>query len=179
MSPQHALQNPIFLAYLRIIFVSLVVGGIVLGILHFGFKKNLGSIWSTYRSWLIMAPVGLAAVFAGRIPTIVGVRDKMRASVRSGRISEHTSEDAVDEAFGELVERLLLSLFQEEITEQQVIHVRPHETGEGIDWRAHDRFPADVERRIDDHRATGFFLEPFDHPVIHRLMVLGHGLDSR
>src|SRR5204863_9372309 len=44
------------------------------------------------------------------IPTIVGVRDKMRASVRSGRISEHTSEDAVDAAFGELVERLLLPL---------------------------------------------------------------------
>lgn len=73
MSPQHALHDPIFLAYVRIIFVSLVVGGIVLGVLHFGLKKNLGSIWSTYRSWLVMAPVGLATVFAGRVPTIVGV----------------------------------------------------------------------------------------------------------
>ena len=61
MSPQHALHDPIFLAYVRIIFVSLVVGGIALGVLHLGFRKNLGSIWSTYRSWLIMAPVGMAA----------------------------------------------------------------------------------------------------------------------
>jgi phosphatidate cytidylyltransferase len=73
MSPQRALHDPIFLAYVEIIFVSLVVGGIALGLLHFGLKKNLGSIWSTYRSWLVMAPVGLATVFAGRIPTIVGV----------------------------------------------------------------------------------------------------------
>ncbi|MEY2573375.1 MAG: hypothetical protein QOJ87_1588, partial [Verrucomicrobiota bacterium] len=47
MSPQHALHDPIFLAYVRIIFVSLLVGGIALGILHWGFKKDLGSIWST------------------------------------------------------------------------------------------------------------------------------------
>lgn len=73
MSPHHALHAPIFLAYLRVIFVSLLGGGIVLGILHWGFRKELGSIWSTYRSWLIMAPVGLAAVFAGRVPTIIGV----------------------------------------------------------------------------------------------------------
>jgi phosphatidate cytidylyltransferase len=73
MSPSLALHDPIFVAYLRIIFVSLVVGGMVLGFLHWGLKKELGSIWSTYRSWLILAPVGLAAVFAGRVPTIVGV----------------------------------------------------------------------------------------------------------
>src|SRR5205807_10128379 len=73
MSPHHALHDPIFLAYLRVIFVSLFVGGIVLGILHWGFRKDLGSIWSTYRSWLVLAPVGMAAIFAGRVPTIIGV----------------------------------------------------------------------------------------------------------
>jgi phosphatidate cytidylyltransferase len=73
MSPSRALHDPIFRAYLWIIFVSLLGGGIVLGILHFGLKKNLGAIWSTYRSWLIIAPLGLAVVFAGRVPTIVGV----------------------------------------------------------------------------------------------------------
>ncbi|PYJ88423.1 MAG: hypothetical protein DME70_04030, partial [Verrucomicrobia bacterium] len=62
MSPQRALHDPIFLAYVRIIFVSLFVGGTALVVLHLGFRKNLGSIWSTYRSWLVMAPVGLAAV---------------------------------------------------------------------------------------------------------------------
>jgi phosphatidate cytidylyltransferase len=73
MSPHRALHDPIFLAYLRVIFVSLFVGGIVLGILHWGLKRELGSIWSTYRSWLVLAPVGLAAIFAGRVPTIIGV----------------------------------------------------------------------------------------------------------
>jgi phosphatidate cytidylyltransferase len=73
MSPHHALHDPIFLAYLRVIFVSLFGGGIVLGILHWGLKKDLGSIWSTYRSWLVLAPIGLAAIFAGRIPTIIGI----------------------------------------------------------------------------------------------------------
>src|ERR1051326_8366195 len=73
MSPQRALLDPIFLAYVRIIFVSLVVGGIALSLLHFGLKKDLGTIWSTYRSWLVMAPIGLATVFTGRVPTIIGV----------------------------------------------------------------------------------------------------------
>lgn len=73
MSPSRALYDPIFRAYLWIIFVSLLGGGIVLGILHFGLKKNLGAVWSTYRSWLIIAPLGLAVIFAGRVPTIVGV----------------------------------------------------------------------------------------------------------
>jgi phosphatidate cytidylyltransferase len=72
MSPQRALSDPTFLAYLRIIAACLAGGGIVLALLHWGFRKNLGSVWSTYRSWLVLAPVGLAAVFAGRVPTIVG-----------------------------------------------------------------------------------------------------------
>jgi phosphatidate cytidylyltransferase len=73
MSPHQALQDPIFLAYLRVIFVSLFVGGIVLAVLHWGLKRELGSIWSTYRSWLVMAPIGLAVIFAGRVPTIIGI----------------------------------------------------------------------------------------------------------
>jgi phosphatidate cytidylyltransferase len=73
MSPQHALEDPIFRAYLFIISFSLAGGGLVLGLLHCGLKKQLGSIWSTYRSWLVLAPIGLAVIFAGRIPTIVGV----------------------------------------------------------------------------------------------------------
>lgn len=73
MSPSRALDDPIFTAYLRIIFISLLGGGIVLAIIHWGFRKQLGSIWSTYRSWLVMAPIGLAAVFAGRAPAIIGV----------------------------------------------------------------------------------------------------------
>ena len=73
MSPHQALHDPVFHAYLRIIFGSLAAGGIVLGLVHWGLKKPLGSIWSTYRSWLVLAPIGLAVIFAGRVPTIIGV----------------------------------------------------------------------------------------------------------
>jgi phosphatidate cytidylyltransferase len=73
MTPATALHDPVYRAYLYIVPISLAVGGAVLGFLGWGLRKDLGAIWKTYCSWLIMAPVGLAVVFAGRIPTIVGV----------------------------------------------------------------------------------------------------------
>ena len=73
MSPQTALHDPVFRAYLIIIPVSLAAGGVILAFLQWGLKKELGSIWSTYRSWLIMALAGFVFVFGGRVPTIVGV----------------------------------------------------------------------------------------------------------
>ena len=73
MSPRIALHDPIFRAYLCIVPISLVIGGAVLGFLRWGLKKEIESIWRTYCSWLIMAPIGLLVVFAGRVPTIVGV----------------------------------------------------------------------------------------------------------
>ncbi len=73
MSPQTALHDPVFRAYLLIVPVSLGLGGAILGFLHWGLKKELGSIWKTYRSWLVMASIGLLVVFAGRVPVIVGV----------------------------------------------------------------------------------------------------------
>jgi phosphatidate cytidylyltransferase len=73
MSPQVALHDPIFRAYLIIVPSVLVIGGLVLALIQYGFKKNLGGVWSTYRSWLIMAPLGLVVVFLGRVPVIIGV----------------------------------------------------------------------------------------------------------
>jgi phosphatidate cytidylyltransferase len=73
MSPQIALHDPVFRAYLWIVPISLAVGGAILGLLRFGLKKEIEPIWKTYRSWLIMAPLGLLVVFLGRVPTIVGV----------------------------------------------------------------------------------------------------------
>ena len=73
MTPETALHDPVYRAYLCIVLISLAVGGIVLGFLGWGIRKELGAIWRTYCSWLVMAPVALAIVFAGRIPTIVGV----------------------------------------------------------------------------------------------------------
>jgi phosphatidate cytidylyltransferase len=49
----------------------LVVAGLVLAVLRWGFKKNVVSIWATYQSWLIMAPLALGFIFAGRIPVII------------------------------------------------------------------------------------------------------------
>jgi phosphatidate cytidylyltransferase len=73
MSPQIALHDPVYRAYLCIVPISLALGGGILGFLRWGLRKELGAIWKTYCSWLIMAPIGLAIVFAGRVPTIVGV----------------------------------------------------------------------------------------------------------
>src|SRR5207247_8970826 len=73
MSPQSALRDPVFGAYLLIVPVSLALGGAILGFRRWALKKELGSIWKTYRWWLVMASIGLLVVFAGRVPVIVGV----------------------------------------------------------------------------------------------------------
>jgi len=73
MSPQNALHDPVFCAYLYIVPLSFVIGGVVLGFVRLVLKKELGTIWATYRSWLLMGPIALAVVFAGRVPSIIGV----------------------------------------------------------------------------------------------------------
>ena len=72
MSPQLALQDAVFLRYFWIACGVLAAAGVVLAILRWGLKKELASVWRTYRSWLIMGPVALGCIFAGRIPTIIG-----------------------------------------------------------------------------------------------------------
>lgn len=71
MSPQNALHSDIFRAYFFIVVAVLVVAGLILSVLKWVFKKKVDSIWTTYKSWLVMAPVVLGFIFAGRIPTIV------------------------------------------------------------------------------------------------------------
>ncbi len=73
MSPQIALHDPVFRAYFLIVLVSLATGGVALGVLRFVLKKETASMFKTYRSWILMAGIGLVVVFLGRIPTIVGV----------------------------------------------------------------------------------------------------------
>lgn len=73
MTPQHALHDPIFLAYVRIVVGVLVAGGIVLALVQWLGGKAIPTIWQTYRAWLWMAPLALAVVFAGRVPFILGV----------------------------------------------------------------------------------------------------------
>ena len=73
MSPSIAIHDPVFRVYLGLLFAVLVVAGGVLALLQFVFRKPLGNVWSTYRSWLMMGPLAALAIFAGRAPFIVAV----------------------------------------------------------------------------------------------------------
>lgn len=73
MSPDAALHDPVFRAYLGIVVGVLVAAGLVLALLHFIFRIQLGSVWKTYRSWLWLAPLAAFFIFAGRVPFIIGV----------------------------------------------------------------------------------------------------------
>jgi phosphatidate cytidylyltransferase len=73
MSPQQALHDPIFHAYVRIVLIALATGGVVLALVQVFAKKEISAVWQTYRAWLFMAPLALALIFAGRVPFIIGV----------------------------------------------------------------------------------------------------------
>ncbi|MDQ2659041.1 MAG: phosphatidate cytidylyltransferase, partial [Verrucomicrobiota bacterium] len=73
MSPLDALHDPIFRAYVGIVAGVLVAGGVVLGLVQLIVRQSISSIWQTYRAWLIMAPLALLVIFAGRVPFIIGV----------------------------------------------------------------------------------------------------------
>jgi len=71
MTPQLALHSEIFRNYVIIVFGVLAVAGLVLASLKWGFRKDVTSLWLTYRSWLVMASLILGCVFAGRVAVIV------------------------------------------------------------------------------------------------------------
>jgi phosphatidate cytidylyltransferase len=71
MSPRAALESDIFRAYFFLAVGLLVVAGLVLSFLKWGLKKPITPIWATYKSWLIMAPLALGFIFAGRVAVIV------------------------------------------------------------------------------------------------------------
>ena len=73
MTPSAALHDPAFRIYLVLVLVLLLGAGIVLALLQFVFRVKLGSVWKTYRSWLVLAPLVALMIFAGRVPFVVGV----------------------------------------------------------------------------------------------------------
>jgi phosphatidate cytidylyltransferase len=73
MTPQLAWQNDIFRNYVAIVSVVLVVAGLLIALMKWVFKKDIHSLWLTYRSWLVMAPLMFGCVFAGRATVIVFV----------------------------------------------------------------------------------------------------------
>ena len=73
MSPQVALHDPTFRAYVLIVVATLACAGIVLTLIQKLGKRDVSAMWQTYRGWLVMAPLALATIFAGRVPFIIGV----------------------------------------------------------------------------------------------------------
>jgi phosphatidate cytidylyltransferase len=62
MSPRQALQSPIALFYLALVFVLLLVAGPILWVL----RKKARTAWQSYQGWLVMVPITAAALFLGR-----------------------------------------------------------------------------------------------------------------
>ncbi|MBI3990123.1 MAG: phosphatidate cytidylyltransferase [candidate division NC10 bacterium] len=72
MSPSAALQSEVFRLYLFIVGGLLGAAGVALAVLTWGLKKNVQSVWVTYRGWLMMVPAVMGCIFAGREATLVG-----------------------------------------------------------------------------------------------------------
>src|SRR5947209_20007450 len=71
MSPTMALQSSVFWLYVTLAAGLLVVGGLVLAVLHWGLRKNVGQAWRTYCGWLLIVPLLLLCFFLGRVAVIV------------------------------------------------------------------------------------------------------------
>src|ERR1043166_1506421 len=73
----------------------------------------------------------------------------------------------------------LIFLQQDEVLENQRVHVGAHEAAVRILGRADDRLASHVERRVDDDRAAGFPVERVDDVVVERVRFTADRLDSR
>ncbi len=73
MSPTIALANGTLLTYVALVGTLLACIGLLLLALTYGFGCQLNSVWRTYRSWLVMVPMVLVVLVAGRVATIVSV----------------------------------------------------------------------------------------------------------
>ena len=70
MSPQAALESPVFCFYLAVAAGLLVVAGAALALLKWGLHKDVDHAWRAYRGWLLMVPLGLGCIFLGRAVAI-------------------------------------------------------------------------------------------------------------
>ena len=72
MSPTIALHDDTFRRFVIITAALLALAGVVLLLLRIGAKKDIRSVWLTYRSWLVMVPIVALTIFLGREAVIVG-----------------------------------------------------------------------------------------------------------
>lgn len=73
MSPAIALSDSTLMTYVAVVTALIVAIGLLLVFLTYACGWRLGSVWSTYRSWLVMVPIVLVVLVAGRVATILGV----------------------------------------------------------------------------------------------------------
>ncbi len=73
MSFQEAFSSEVFRTYVLVIIGILVSAGVTLVLIGGLLGKNVSSIWRTYRSWLVMVPLVLGFIAAGRSAVIIGV----------------------------------------------------------------------------------------------------------
>ena len=73
MSPTRALHSPVFLFYLATAAGLLIVGGLILAVLKWGLRVNIGHAWRAYCSWLFMVPLLMLGLFLGRETAVVFV----------------------------------------------------------------------------------------------------------
>jgi phosphatidate cytidylyltransferase len=70
MSPSAALASDVVYRFVLLTISLLVVGGVTLAVLRFGFAKNVSQAWKAYYGWLVMVPILGAGLFAGRAVAI-------------------------------------------------------------------------------------------------------------
>jgi phosphatidate cytidylyltransferase len=72
VSPTVALHNDTFRRYIIITAALLALAGLTLLLLRLVAKKDVRSVWLTYRSWLVMVPIIALTIFLGREAVIIG-----------------------------------------------------------------------------------------------------------
>jgi phosphatidate cytidylyltransferase len=70
MSPSAALSNSVFLTYAGVVLGLVIGGGLLIATLRWGFRRNVTHAWGSYTSWLVMIPLVILGIFAGRVPAI-------------------------------------------------------------------------------------------------------------
>jgi phosphatidate cytidylyltransferase len=73
MNGRVALADPVFRRYVVIVVGLLAVSGAALAAITWGLRRDVAKVWTIWRSWLAMAPLGLVVVALGREAVIVGV----------------------------------------------------------------------------------------------------------
>jgi phosphatidate cytidylyltransferase len=88
MSTTLALQSPVFLFYLATAVGLLVIAGLILAVLKWGLRVDVGHAWRAYCGWLFIVPTLILGFFLGReaailfltVVAILGFREFARAT---------------------------------------------------------------------------------------------------